>query len=134
MSLQRVLSWLQAKFKTSKFEIRPDDAQQLESDLSNLASPSFQALLFAKDFKKQCAAAEMLKDALTDCYDEVLSCLDLVLKWAVLRIVEGNTQTLISVLTMLKVCCSVALAYSRVAPGSVSVCKHSRCGQAAYSY
>jgi hypothetical protein len=38
----------QAKFRGSKFEIRPDDVAQLEADLSPLVSPALRALLFAK--------------------------------------------------------------------------------------
>jgi cytoskeleton-associated protein 5 len=37
-----------AKFRGTKFEIRPDDVQQLEIDLGALVSPSLRALLFAK--------------------------------------------------------------------------------------
>jgi hypothetical protein len=44
---------LQARFKSSKFEIRPEELQQLEAELGALAAPSLRANLFAKDFQKQ---------------------------------------------------------------------------------
>lgn len=44
---------LQARFKSSKFEIRPEELQTLEQELGVLASPGLRANLFAKDFKKQ---------------------------------------------------------------------------------
>jgi hypothetical protein len=57
------VSLLQARFKSSKFEIRPEELQQLEAELGALAAPSLRANLFAKDFQKQvcdCAAAALL--------------------------------------------------------------------------
>jgi hypothetical protein len=44
---------LQARFKSSKFEIRPEELQTLETELGALAAPGLRANLFAKDFKKQ---------------------------------------------------------------------------------
>ena len=38
----------QAKFRSAKFEIRPDEVAQLEADLGALTSPGLRALLFAK--------------------------------------------------------------------------------------
>jgi cytoskeleton-associated protein 5 len=46
-------TWLQARFKSSKFEIRPEELQSLEAELGALAAPSLRANLFAKDFQKQ---------------------------------------------------------------------------------
>jgi hypothetical protein len=43
----------QARFKSSKFEIRPEELQTLEAELGALAAPGLRANLFAKDFKKQ---------------------------------------------------------------------------------
>jgi len=45
----------------------------------------------------------MLREALPQYPEEVLQCLDLILRWSVVRLAEGNTQTLLSVLAMLKV-------------------------------
>jgi hypothetical protein len=36
-------------------------------------------------------------------YEACIACLDLVLRWSVVRLAEGNTQTLVSVTSMLKV-------------------------------
>jgi hypothetical protein len=100
---------LQARYKGIKFELRPDEVQQLEIDLGNLTSPVMKAGLFSKDFRKQCAAADSLREALQQegleghHYCAAYSCLDLLLMWSVVRLVEGNTQTLISVLGMVKV-------------------------------
>jgi hypothetical protein len=44
---------LQARFKSSKFEIRPEELQSLEAELGALAAPSLRTNLFAKDFQKQ---------------------------------------------------------------------------------
>jgi cytoskeleton-associated protein 5 len=90
--------------------MRPDEVQQLEADLGPLASPALRANLFAKDFKKHCLAADSLRAALEapeqgagDVLPAAVSSLDLLLKWSVVRLSEGNTATLISVLSMLKV-------------------------------
>jgi hypothetical protein len=45
----------------------------------------------------------MLREGLGAYEAEVVACLDLILRWSVLRLAEGNTQTLLSVLSMLKV-------------------------------
>lgn len=62
---------LQARFKSSKFEIRPEEVQQLETDLGALCAPSLKANLFAKDFKKQVQAADAIKNWLMDKQQEV---------------------------------------------------------------
>eukprot|EP00775_Hariotina_reticulata_P007310 gene7310-7523_t len=102
-----------ARFKSSKFEIRPDEVQQLEMDLGALTAPGLKANMFAKDFKKQVLAADALKAWITmradEAYEACIACLDLLLRWSVVRLAEGNTQTLVSVTSMLKVlleaCC-----------------------------
>ena len=83
--------------------------QQLDTDLATVAGPIMKAGLLSKDFKKQCAAADSLREALQQegleghHYCAACSCLDLLLKWSVVRLTEGNTQALISVLGVLKV-------------------------------
>ncbi|WIA20537.1 hypothetical protein OEZ85_004931 [Tetradesmus obliquus] len=51
-----------ARFKSSKFEIRPEELQELEAQLGALAAPGLRANLFAKDFKKQILAADALRN------------------------------------------------------------------------
>lgn len=51
-----------------------------------------QALLFAKDFKRHCEAADMIREAAPSMYSEIMGVLDLLLRWATLRIAEANTQ------------------------------------------
>lgn len=45
----------------------------------------------------------MLREGLPNYMEEVLASLDLLLKWAVLRLSEGNTAVLLAVVAMLKV-------------------------------
>lgn len=54
----------------------------------------------------------MLRDALPQHHDEVVASLDLILRWSVVRLNEGNTQTLLSVLAMLKVRARAARCWS----------------------
>ena len=60
------------------------------------------ALLFSKDFRQHVEAADMLLGQLSDIPDAALSNLDLLLRWAVLRMCDGNTQCLLKVLEMCK--------------------------------
>ncbi len=55
------------------------------------------AALFGRDFTRHTAAADMLQCALADDFEAVLAALDLVLRWIVLRMCEGNTQALLKV-------------------------------------
>lgn len=64
-------------------------------------------LLFAKDFQKHVEAADMIMAELSATPEEreaVLSCLDLLLRWAVIRLCDprGNTTSLLKVLDMCK--------------------------------
>ncbi len=61
----------QARFKGTKFEVRPEEAAALEAELGGLAAPELRAQLFGKDFKAHCRAADMLRDGLPGCFDEV---------------------------------------------------------------
>jgi hypothetical protein len=65
--------------------------------------------LHPQDFKKHCQGADMLREGLPGHHEEAVAALDLILRWSVLRLAEGNTQTLLSVLAMLKVRGSVCL-------------------------
>lgn len=57
-------------------------------------------LLFSKDFKRHVEAADMLLAQLPDLSEAALSCLDLLLRWAALRICDANTQCLLKVLEL----------------------------------
>ena len=60
------------------------------------------ALLFSKDFRQHVEAADMLLGQLPDIPEAAVSNLDLLLRWAVLRMCDGNTQCLLKVLEMCK--------------------------------
>ncbi|KAJ9516595.1 hypothetical protein QJQ45_015220 [Haematococcus lacustris] len=90
------------KYRPAKLEIRPDEAPTLEAEFSPLLSSHLKSLMFHKDFKKHCEAADAVREALPGMYDEVMSVLDLLFRWSTLRIAEANTQVLVKVLDMLK--------------------------------
>lgn len=48
--------------------------------VSSCVEAALQALLFSKDFKKHCEAAELIRDALHTLGDEVLAVLDLLFR------------------------------------------------------
>lgn len=57
-------------------------------------------LLFSPDFKRHIEAADLLLQQLPDVADAAVSCLDLLLRWAVLRLCDANTQCLLKVLDL----------------------------------
>ncbi|KAG1675584.1 hypothetical protein FOA52_014172 [Chlamydomonas sp. UWO 241] len=91
------------KYRSSKFEVRPDEAATLEVELAPLLGGALKGAMLSKEFKRHCEAAAMLVDAASGAlYEEVLGSLDLLLRWCVLRVVEANTQSLVAVLAALK--------------------------------
>ncbi|KAL4424717.1 hypothetical protein ABPG77_000060 [Micractinium sp. CCAP 211/92] len=89
--------------RPGKFEgLNPEEAESLQRELSGVASPEWSALLFHKDFKRHLDAVEMLLANLAGLLPEVQASLDLLLRWAVLRICDGNMQSLVKVLEMCK--------------------------------
>ena len=70
----------------------PEEVESLQRELTALASPEWAALLFHRDFKKHLEAAEQLLASLAEMLAEVQASLDLILRWAVLRICDGNMQ------------------------------------------
>ena len=58
---------------------------------------SSRRLLFSKDFKRHMEAADVLLTQLSGLEDEVMSCMDLLLRWVVLRMCDANTQCLLKV-------------------------------------
>ena len=84
---------LQYRPRPGKFEgVPPEEVESLQRELTALASPEWAALLFHRDFKKHLEAAEQLLASLAEMLAEVQASLDLILRWAVLRICDGNMQ------------------------------------------
>ncbi|GMF17138.1 unnamed protein product [Phytophthora fragariaefolia] len=75
---------------------------EIEAEWKPFLSPEFHAKLFAQSLEKGMLAA---MDELTLCIvhqaEEVIACLDLVLKWCTLRIVDNNVQALAKLLEVL---------------------------------
>lgn len=59
-------------------------------------------LLFSADFRRHIEAADLLLMQLPDIADAAVTCLDLLLRWAVLRLCDANTQCLLKVLDLCK--------------------------------
>jgi cytoskeleton-associated protein 5 len=106
-----------SRFRGVRYDPRPDEAQALEAELAPLLAPEMRALFFACEFRRHCAAADALRELLSSSASSAaaadssscppmdpatLAALDLVLRWAVLRLAEGNTSTLLSVTAMLR--------------------------------
>ena len=59
-------------------------------------------LLFSADFRRHIEASDLLLMQLPDVAEAAVSCLDLLLRWAVLRLCDANTQCLLKVLDLCK--------------------------------
>ncbi|KAK9818850.1 hypothetical protein WJX81_005118, partial [Elliptochloris bilobata] len=91
------------RFRTSKFEApREDEEEAIEQELGTLCSDQLRGLLFASDFRKHVEAAELLIAALPAEAEAELAALDLLLRWAVVRLCDphGNTTCLLRVLEL----------------------------------
>ena len=67
--------------KRGKFDgVPPDEESVLKTDMEPCVAPHLHSLLFAPDFKKHCTAAELIKDAINDLYNEILSSLDFLFR------------------------------------------------------
>jgi cytoskeleton-associated protein 5 len=88
----------QAKFEPPAAE----ELEALEAALGAAASDDFRALLFSRDFRDHVRAAEALAAALPALLPEAVASLDLLLRWAVARLCEGNMQSLLAVLEALR--------------------------------
>lgn len=88
-------------------EVRQDDIDALEADLLLVASRGLVEKMFSRDFKLHCDAADTLRAALMDAAlsEAMHSFLDLVLRWCALRINEGNTQSLLKTLDLVRDIC-----------------------------
>jgi hypothetical protein len=62
---------LQARFKGTKFELRPDEVAALEGELGPLAAPGLRSNLFSKEFKRHVLAADALRGWVSSDGDEV---------------------------------------------------------------
>ena len=58
--------------------------------------------MFAKDFKRHMEAADVILSQLGELPREAMSCMDLLLRWLVVRICDANTQCLLKVLDLTK--------------------------------
>ena len=87
--------------RPGKFDgVNAEELDNLQRELAAVASPEFHALLFHKDFKRHLEAADAVVAALPELLEVVAANLDLLLRWAVLRICDGNMQSLVRVLEM----------------------------------
>ena len=79
---------------------RPETLRTLESCLAQHCTQNLRSLLFHTDFKKHCAAVEVIASLVEDesSLQGVLDNLDLVLQWFAIRICEGNMQVLVKIL------------------------------------
>lgn len=67
--------------KRAKFDgIPPDEEPQLKAEMEPVVAPTLHALLFAPDFKKHCAAAELIKESLTNFFNEILESIDFIFR------------------------------------------------------
>eukprot|EP00803_Ostreobium_quekettii_P007309 evm.model.scf_1455.1 EVM.evm.TU.scf_1455.1 scf_1455:6723-19697(-) len=93
----------QNRFKRPKWEgVAQDEEALLRTELEPLLSNIIKPAMFSKDFKKHCSAADLICGAVDSLYDEIISCLDLIFRWAVIRICEAKTESLLHTLAMLK--------------------------------
>lgn len=82
-----------------RFEgVAPDEVEIIQSLLPPLTSEPLRSQLFSKDFKDHIQAADVILVNLPQYFAEVQASLDLLLRWFVIRICDGNSQTLIKVL------------------------------------
>ncbi|KAL6766815.1 TOG1 [Auxenochlorella protothecoides x Auxenochlorella symbiontica] len=80
--------------------LSPDEPELLEKEFQGVASPEFRALLFSRDFKGHLQAADTLLAQLDLVWAGVVAGLDLILRWVVLRMADGNMQSLVRVLEL----------------------------------
>mmetsp|Transcript_41681 Transcript_41681/g.67622 ORF Transcript_41681/g.67622 Transcript_41681/m.67622 type:complete len:1327 (-) Transcript_41681:170-4150(-) len=78
-------------------EPRPDTVDNLRESLLPYTSDFMQSLLFGKDHQKHAGAVAELMRSLPAFQKEMVDNLDLVLKWASVRICEGNTAVVLKV-------------------------------------
>ncbi|XP_075482197.1 protein MOR1 isoform X2 [Primulina tabacum] len=82
-------------------ELRLEQIQDLESDVTKYFREDLHRRLLSADFKKQVDGIEMLQKPLPAMRMEVIEVLDILLKWFVMRFCESNTSCLLKVLEFL---------------------------------
>jgi cytoskeleton-associated protein 5 len=70
----------------------PEEVESPQQKLTAVASPAWAALQFHRDFSKHMEAAEQLVTSLPAELPAVQASLDLILRWAELRICDGGPQ------------------------------------------
>jgi cytoskeleton-associated protein 5 len=84
-------------------EVRDSGAEELSAAAAAYMRDDLRARMLCADFKMHIEAAEALEGALSEQLEEVISVLDLLFRWAVLRLCElaPNTSSLLRVLDWL---------------------------------
>lgn len=82
-------------------ELRMEQIQDLENDLTKYFREDLHRRLLSTDFKKQVDGLEMLQKTLPSVGKEIIEVLDILLRWSVLRFCESNTTCLLKVLEFL---------------------------------
>ncbi|KAK2077036.1 hypothetical protein QBZ16_005264 [Prototheca wickerhamii] len=91
------------RVRSMRFEgVGEDEAELLERELGALASAELRADLFSSDFRSQLRAADRLSAELArdGGWPGLAANLDLLFRWVVLRLVEGNSQVAARVLDL----------------------------------
>ncbi|KAL3680081.1 hypothetical protein R1sor_023037 [Riccia sorocarpa] len=86
------------KFEDQKGE----QIQDVEGDLVKFFREDLHRRLLSPDFKKQVEGVEMLQKALPSHIREMMDVMDVILRWTVVRVYEGNTTCLLKVLDFLQ--------------------------------
>ncbi|KAL2612993.1 hypothetical protein R1flu_024685 [Riccia fluitans] len=86
------------KFEDQKGE----QIQDVEGDLVKYFREDVQRRLLSPDFKKQVEGVEMLQKAIPSHTREMIDVMDVILRWTVVRVYEGNTTCLLKVLDFLQ--------------------------------
>eukprot|EP00898_Chlorokybus_atmophyticus_P007131 jgi/Chlat1/7419/Chrsp6S09189 len=90
------------KNATIKFEEpRPEQVQELEALLASCIREDVHKRLFSVDFKKHVEALDIMQKALDQQLHDIISMLDLLLRWLALRICEANMTSLLKTLEFL---------------------------------
>ncbi len=91
--------------RPGRFEAPPlDELDVLDAAFTGIASEELRSLMFSREFKDHVKAADSLASVVVpgDLLPEGIECLDIIFRWSVVRICEGNTQVLVRVLEMLR--------------------------------
>lgn len=84
------------------FIIRADLIDALKEQMAAQLDAQLCSQLFAEDFRQQILGVSALEAAVDECGAEVLSCLDLLIKYVVYRIAENNPTVFLKCLDLLE--------------------------------